>query len=258
MENLSDILNRFSSLSLKDLEEIKLLNRTDLKYTFSENQLSSVLTLLKPHYDVLEIDQKKQISYQTKYYDTPDFKLYHAHHQGKLNRYKVRYRLYENHTEGYLEVKYKNNKGRTIKSRVQQNSEPIYIDPLLSEQLKNIPGLIAERLFPAIDVSYQRLTLIDKQRTEKITFDTHLTFKYNHHIEKIPDLVIAEIKQSQKSTSGFIDIMKQLQIKNTSISKYCLGLYLNEEKVKKNNFKTSFSSIHRITLNYSHDSITTI
>lgn len=240
------------------MEDVRLMDRMDLKFIFSQHQLPYILSLLKPDYDILETSGKRQIKYQTRYYDTSDFKLYHHHHQGKLNRFKVRYRQYENHAEGYLEIKHKNNKGRTIKSRVIQHSAPSYIDPLLSEQLKHIPDIFSDRLFSSLEVTYQRITFIHKQRSEKITFDYNLTFINNREVKHIPELIIAEIKQNKKTTSKFVDIMKNSNIKASSISKYCLGLCMTQKGIKKNNFKALFSYINRIIIHSSHDITSTI
>ena len=43
--------------------------------------------------------------------------MFHNHHNGKLNRYKIRFRDYINTKNSFLEVKFKTNKGETIKSR---------------------------------------------------------------------------------------------------------------------------------------------
>ena len=50
--------------------------------------------------------------------------LYHDHHNGKLNRYKVRRRRYIDTDTEFLEVKLKNNKKRTIKSRIKLSGQP--------------------------------------------------------------------------------------------------------------------------------------
>ena len=49
-----------------------------------------------------------------------DFDLYHRHHIGRSNRFKVRSRRYVESDLCFFEVKYRNNKGRTIKNRIRK------------------------------------------------------------------------------------------------------------------------------------------
>ncbi|MBK7667231.1 MAG: VTC domain-containing protein [Sphingobacteriaceae bacterium] len=119
MKSVADILNSFESITLAEMDKAKLMDRTDTKFTFSEENLKKVLTEVKSDYKILEIENCRMSTYQTLYYDTSDLSLYLKHHNGKLNRYKIRHRTYVESKLGFLEVKFKNNKGRTIKVRIK-------------------------------------------------------------------------------------------------------------------------------------------
>jgi len=118
----TEILYLFSPISLKEMEGVKLMNRIDTKYTFSIDLLPTIMQLIKADYKVLEIDGNRKSSYKTLYYDTKEFSLYTKHHNGQLNRYKIRHRTYQETGDGFLEVKFKTNKGRTIKRRIETNN----------------------------------------------------------------------------------------------------------------------------------------
>ena len=75
-------------------------------------------TGLARQYEVLEIDNKRFFKYQNLYFDTDDFFFYHQHHNRNLSRYKVRFRRYVDTNQCYFEVKHKNNKRKTLKSRL--------------------------------------------------------------------------------------------------------------------------------------------
>ena len=75
-----------------------------------------------PHYKCVEIENKRVSQYQTLYYDTKDMKLYNEHHNGHLNRYKIRHRTYVDSNLSFLEVKFKNNKGR---KNNMSNNQPL-------------------------------------------------------------------------------------------------------------------------------------
>ena len=95
------------------MDQVTLLNRIDTKFVFEQGLLEKVLQEIKPHYRVLDIDGVRLNSYRSIYFDTEDFKFYYEHHNGKKNRSKVRYREYIDSGLCFLEVKKKNNKGKT-------------------------------------------------------------------------------------------------------------------------------------------------
>src|ERR1700749_1249511 len=106
------------------MDRVKLMNRTDTKFTFTSAQLEMVLSEVLENYFILEVDGKRISRYRTLYYDTFNYNLYTKHHNGELNGYKIRHRTYVESEIGFLEIKFKNNKGRTIKDRIRQNDVP--------------------------------------------------------------------------------------------------------------------------------------
>ena len=94
------------------------MNRMDTKYWFHSEHLAALLQVVKNNYFILNIDGQAELPYTTTYYDTFTNNMFAAHHKGKLNRYKVRRRSYVSSGISFLEVKFKSNKGRTIKKRI--------------------------------------------------------------------------------------------------------------------------------------------
>ena len=124
MKELSSILAQFEPTSLEEMEAVKLMDRTDTKFTFNVSQLELVLNEVNDDYKVLEVEGKRLSRYKTLYFDTEDLDLYLRHHAGQLNRYKIRHRTYVESNLGFLEVKFKNNKGRTVKNRIKNLEVP--------------------------------------------------------------------------------------------------------------------------------------
>jgi hypothetical protein len=219
------------------MESVKLMDRTDTKFTFNFDQFEDVLTELLEYYYVMEIDNKRISRYKTLYYDTPNYNLYTKHHNGELNRYKIRHRTYVESDTGFLEVKFKNNKGRTIKERIMKHEVPAKwegdTELFLTKVLPFEPGT----LNPVLWVNYSRLTLVNKKDKERLTIDVDLEFENNGLVKNMNNLVIAEVKQERKKASPFMKTMKKYHIREGSISKYCLGIALTCDGVKKNNFK---------------------
>ena len=124
IDQIKTIVNSFEEISLGEIEKVAaLLDRIDLKFTINISELPEILEFVKPYYSALCIEDKRIMQYKSLYFDTADFNLYKIHHNGKLNRYKVRIREYSDTNNVFFETKFKNNKGRTIKKRFVKHNE---------------------------------------------------------------------------------------------------------------------------------------
>ncbi len=246
MINIDAILNKFEPISLKEMDGVKLMNRTDTKFTFNIAQFELALSEVLNDYRVLEIEGKRLSKYKTLYYDTDEYNLYTKHHNGILNRYKIRHRTYIESNIGFLEVKFKNNKGRTIKDRIKHKEVPQKWDVESQDFLSEMLPFDPETLVPVIWVNYSRLTLVNKNSPERLTIDLKLVFIKDDNTIALDDLVIAEVKQENRKASPFLTAMKKYHIREGSISKYCMGIALTCDDVKKNNFKEKLINIKNI------------
>lgn len=246
---LNQVLSLFTPISLKEMDRVKLLNRVDTKYVFDFSTLIKILPELSKFYAVLEIDNKRTNSYQTLYFDTKDFELYTKHQNGKLNRTKIRFRKYIESELCFLEIKFKNNKERTIKSRIKVKD----IETVLSDSSKafiNENSLLnADVLIASLWNSFTRITLAHKTINERLTIDLNLAFKNNYNNEEtsIPHLVIAELKQGKANVgSDFVRIIKKQHVRSMGMSKYCIGTALLNKQLKSNNFKERILKINKL------------
>lgn len=246
LTKIHQLLNTFTPISLAEMESVKLMDRTDTKFTFHISQLPKVLELAKEHYKIFEINNKRISDYKTLYYDTSELELYNVHHTGKLNRYKVRHRTYVDSNLGFLEVKYKNNKGKTFKSRINELEVLQKWNAESAQFLLKKTPYIPNTLIPSLWVNYSRITLVSIETKERLTLDLNLEFKKGENEQKLHQLIIAEVKQEKAKGSPFIDIMKQLHIREGSISKYCMAMAYTEPNIKTNRFKAKLLSIKKI------------
>ena len=239
-------LSQFDSYGLNDLNNANLMNRVDSKFLLPISFLPDLLRQLHKHYKVLDIDGKRSFSYENQYFDTPFMDLYHEHHNGKLNRYKVRKRRYVDTNTEFLEVKLKNNQKRTIKTRIKLDGNPrnyqqckAFIDSEMNEKGLNL------------DVNqqsgYQRIALANEDAAERLTLDFDLWYnnRRGNNEVKLPEFFIAELKQNKKSKrSPFYQLMSQNHIFPTSFSKYCIGCaLLYPTAIKSNRFKATLAKI---------------
>jgi len=246
MDEILKILDEFEPISLEEMKDVKLLNRIDLKYTFHVKHLPGILRELQPDYKVFLVDHVRASRYETLYFDTADFNLYRLHHNGKLNRYKVRYRSYKDSNLTFFEIKFKNNKNRTIKDRIRRDG----IDEVINDDIRKFiikkSTINPDELMACLWVEYTRITLVSRHSQERLTIDMDLTYRGNGRIKSYPNLVIAELKQDKNSRSFFAHVMRKRHIHLGGISKYCFGIYNVYDNIKINNFKSKFLKVKKI------------
>ena len=122
MTEILQILKEYIPISLEEMSGIKLMNRTDTKYVTSYQILKEILLVARHDYRIQEVNGEYNIAYHTIYLDTPDRDMYVTHQSGRIVREKIRIRTYVNSDLTFLEVKNRNNKGRTDKRRIRIGS----------------------------------------------------------------------------------------------------------------------------------------
>ncbi|MGC8121789.1 polyphosphate polymerase domain-containing protein [Marinobacter sp. VGCF2001] len=239
----------FAGHSLAEQTRAPLMDRIDTKFMVPVAELGQCLRGLEPEYSMLEIHGTRSFPYDTLYLDTPDNRLYLDHHNGKLNRFKLRIRHYRQTGESFLEVKKKCNRQRTLKSRLSLPAgrpDLRAIKRFLSGQF----GLPAAGMQPALFVRYDRMTLLRRDGLERVTVDTRLVFESPdcQRAVPLPGLAILEIKYDRKgSDSPLMARLAGLGYRPVTFSKYCVGrVLLNGEHLKSNRFKPLLRSVHGI------------
>ncbi len=245
-QELLQIVNRFEPITLADMGRAELMERSDLKFAITFNDLLSLLPLLTDDYRVLEIRDKRLFEYDTLYYDTADYLLYRMHHNGKMNRFKVRRRTYVDSDINFLEAKIKNNKGVTNKVRIKCERDVDFHDHLISEFLFEHLNVDCSGLVPSININYNRIALVNKSAIERVTIDLGLTYSVGGKKSTYNNLVIIEVKSDGKSNSLIKRLLRDTNKKPVSLSKYCVGMYLLEVNEKRNNFKKQVLKINKL------------
>lgn len=230
------------------MDSVALMDRHDTKYVLNRHDFELMLPELSSEYRVLDINGNRISKYISQYFDSNSFEFYRLHQIGKKNRVKIRIRRYVESNINFLEVKLKNNKGRTIKHRMpvgELRSELTVFDKAFIHE----HTLLDFDLAPAIVNSFSRITLVHKTKPERLTFDLELAFKNSSGSNlDIPNLVIAELKQEKfDRTSLFPAHMKVNLLRPGQISKYCLGVALLESTVKKNEIKQKIKKLSTLT-----------
>lgn len=245
IERIGSGLHAFDAITLKEMDSVKLLDRIDIKFLTRMEQIEKLLPMAIPFYKVLTIGKSRLFGYLTEYYDTPGLTMYHDHHNGRPERFKVRTREYIESNLCFLEVKWKNNKGRVIKSRIGHNA--------LDQRAFNIfvgdhTPYDPQTLDKVLTGRFNRLTLVDHELTERVTVDFNLSFADRSSRISLNGLAIIEIKQDQKvNHSRMLEVLRKLAIRPSGMSKYCIGVALLQNR-KSNLFKESLIKINKLCM----------
>ena len=147
MKTTEESLMEFDPISLQQMDNVKLQNRIDTKFMFRENLLPSMLNNMKEHYFVLDINGMRFNHYETLYFDTENFDHYLRHHNRRVNRYKFRARKYVESNLHFFEVKFKSNRGRTVKERIKR--------PEILPQIKDSSSDLVKSFFVSMMRSFR-------------------------------------------------------------------------------------------------------
>jgi hypothetical protein len=246
----------FDPISLSELNSVALLDRVEVKYLLPLSALDLVLQGLRGSYRALVVTGERLNHYRTLYFDTPDLAMYRRHHMGARNRYKVRARQYVDSKVTFFEVKHKVSKQHTIKSRLPTSGLITGITLHAREFLRDRCPYNALELIPTLWNTYTRVTLASKSHCERVTLDLDLAFAWQGQKLALPTIAVAEVKRDGSShESEFVTLMRELGIRRSGFSKYCVGVSLLYPGVKYNRFRSLHRLIARLGESELHASI---
>lgn len=254
MKQIEETAARFQPITLDEMSGIRLMNRTDTKFVASTAQLLKLLEMAEADYLAQEIDGRRLMDYATLYFDTPDYTFYTLHHDGHTHRQKVRVRSYVDSRLSFLEVKTKDNHGRTHKKRIGADAmanewtDALSADDTRTDFLQHNVGVQPSLLDAKVENRFLRLTLVNRAKTERLTIDTELTF---HNLQtgrslKLDGLAIVELKRDGRKESPILEMLRRLHVHPCGFSKYCMGLALTDPTLRQNRFKPRLHNVMRI------------
>lgn len=249
--NSLDVWRAMPTITLEEMRSVKLMNRIDTKYVLSEREVITLLERAKSEgYRVQIIGDVRACRYDTLYYDTAERDMYITHHNRQLSRQKIRTRTYIETGISFLEIKNKNNRGRTKKRRAEiAHSEMLNFgnnDSAMSFYAENA-RYPHNAISPALSTCFVRITLVNPKLTERLTIDLALRYKdmRSDTEASIPGMAIVELKQDGNNLSTARGIMRDMHITPLKVSKYCLGTTLTVEGIKSNRFKAKVRDIEK-------------
>ena len=247
MSNIHSILKEYDPIELKEMDEVALMERTDEKFTVKINDLIQILKHLTQTYRCLEIKKDRLFSYQTEYLDNNESILHKNHQNGKLNRFKIRFRDYIQSGITFLEVKFKSNKGITKKSRIQVPFKSRIESVECGKFINKKTPYNANKFDIELINSFDRITLVNLTTKERVTMDLNLKFNNKNGSKELSELGIIEVKREKGNRkSDILTLLKNKGIRPTRFSKYAIGCVLLNPELKYNNFKKKLLFLNKI------------
>ena len=245
---MTTLIDTFNPITLAEMSSVKLMNRTDTKFVTNLQKLKQLLEMAREDYYVQEIDGVRNLEYDTTYFDTRHFDMYTEHQHGHTNRQKIRFRTYCISGLQFMEVKTKNNHGRTKKKRIEV-SDMNLSDSEKRQFLASHLRYDVDTLQPALNNHFSRITLVNTGKTERLTIDSSLRFNnlLSGRQMDMDDLVIIELKRDGLVYSPVLEMLRQLRIKPHGFSKYCMGTALTgSDTIPVNRFKRKLIEVNKL------------
>lgn len=236
----------FPTIHFTELGTSSLLTRYDRRFWLPLREITTLLETCAG-YRIVEVHERRAAKYRTCYYDTADLHFYHQHHAGRLPRHKIRVRSYLETGDCYLELKTRTSSVRTRKTRVAVGAPPA--PPEVHELIRRLPGspaALPQRLQTTLTVEYTRVTLCAPDARERITLDFGVTFLAGETHLALSGLVVAELKQSKRTTSPFLRSVSALGYPSATLSKYCLGIARLHATAHSNRFRPALSALAKL------------
>ena len=207
---MSTALNMMQPIGLDDMKAVRLMNRMDQKYLASADLLEDLLSRIADSYYVQHIDGNPLSPYRTLYFDTDDLRMYTMHHNKKLNRQKLRVRTYRSTDTTFFEIKNKNNKKKTSKVRIPIDvamfDHSLEVPEVMQFVNENTPYPVTT-LHPCLENRFERITLVDKGMSERITIDRGISFhnRATNIDADISRLLVIEVKHEVGAPTSAIE-----------------------------------------------------
>lgn len=226
MNQIDEILQSYKPITLEEIDTINLMDRIDTKFIVPISVLYELLEVVSDYY-VLEINGFRNSLYDTTYFDTINYDMFMDHAYDIENRQKIRVRKYLCNDLKFLEIKTKVDEGRTLKKRIKVKHKGLKRKKN-QEFIKEHSKYDLSVLQKSLRTKFERFTLVNPEKTERITIDTSLHFinkKMNKEVY-VEDVAILELKRNKKQDSRIKAFLDEHDIKSIGFSKYCFGMCL--------------------------------
>lgn len=239
-------------IGLDEMKAVRLMNRVDRKYMAPAAELERLLCMVGGAYYAQHTGGSPLAPYRTLYFDTDDLRMYTQHHNRKLGRQKLRVRTYRSTATTFFEIKNKDNKGKTRKVRIAVPPEEFDRVLEVDEVRRFVEGSTpwqASALHACLENRFERITLVDRGMTERVTIDRGLAFlnRATGLGAEARGLMVIEVKHEAGAPPSEVErALHALHIRPRRMSKYCVGTAMTDPSAKSNRFKQKLMYIKKL------------
>ncbi len=234
-ESIGDALREFVPVDKSLLDRRALVRRADTKFLLPVEALVPVLHALARNHGLLLAGGHRIASYDTLYFDDPGLRGYDDHLRGRTPRCKVRTRHYPDRGVSFLEVKTKNNRGRTEKER---RPHPFGEHRLSDEEVAwalQIAGWPGRALLPQAWTRFRRITLVGLDADERVTVDLDVRLERPPITRRLRGVAVVEVKQPHLDPrSPAVLALRRAGARRRSVSKYAVAMCSMAPGVRRN------------------------
>jgi hypothetical protein len=227
LDEIAPALARLPAVDLASLDAIARLQiRRDRKYLVSPADVVRLVDLVPPPTRVLAIDELRVFRYESLYFDTEDLASYLAATRGRPERWKVRLRWYLDANRCVLEIKRRNRRGFTVKSRADHSPYPgDQLDRKERDFVGACPAIREQawRLRPVLRTAYRRATLLLPEG-DRVTVDLDLcSTATNSDSVCLVGMAVVETKSWRRASTAD-HLLRSLGHRPVRMSKYATSL----------------------------------
>ncbi|MFV2195584.1 VTC domain-containing protein [Nocardiopsis sp. LOL_012] len=180
-------------------ERARLVSRICRTYLVPVELVPVVFAGAAASFGVLTIGGRNSFRYSSTYMDTPDLRTFHDHRRRRRRRFKVRVRSYADTGARMCEVKTKDGRGGTDKTRIDHTGPQDLLVPesraFVERTLRRYGLEPPGDLLPGTVTDYHRTTLVALDGGERVTLDTGLVgIRGDRTVRMRPDVVLVEVK----------------------------------------------------------------
>ena len=224
-----------TALEPATLEEVDrrsaLRHRVDTKYVVPRERLPEMIEAVDG-YDALEIDGRREFTYESVYFDTPEMRCFWDHVEGVDPRFKARTRYYRDTDKCLFEVKVKTG-DETGKRQYDCDvaEHGIFTEAaraFLRSAMRELAGKEPpEDLAAVLSTTFRRSTLSAREGGERVTIDVEVVLRAMDGRSVTLRDEFALIETKSKGGEGQVDAaLAAAGDEPASISKYRLGVGL--------------------------------